>query len=67
MHFLTLFAITSALSVATAAPTPAPPETTPSHHPNQIFKRKECGANWAYTGVSNLILHAHIVSLLIRK
>ncbi|OHE97753.1 hypothetical protein CORC01_06958 [Colletotrichum orchidophilum] len=51
MKFTTLFTLTSALTNVTAAPNPAPvSETTPSSHPHQLFKGRECPSYYASKG-----------------
>ncbi|KAK5993970.1 hypothetical protein PT974_07408 [Cladobotryum mycophilum] len=43
MKFLPLYALITTLSVVAAAPAVEPrPGTTPSNHPQALFKRREC-------------------------
>ncbi|KAI8195251.1 hypothetical protein K4K57_011827 [Colletotrichum sp. SAR 10_99] len=53
MHFSTIFAIASALTLVAAAPTPAPESSPAAATPAQLFKRKECPSNYASKGVCN--------------
>ncbi|KAH7140869.1 hypothetical protein EDB81DRAFT_799037 [Dactylonectria macrodidyma] len=46
MKLTSLFAIISALSVVSAAPTPDPTDSTPSSHPEVLFKRGKSCPSW---------------------
>ncbi|KAH7144330.1 hypothetical protein B0J13DRAFT_42241 [Dactylonectria estremocensis] len=53
MKFTSLFTIISALSVVSAAPTSYPGDSTPSNHPNVLFKRKDCPTWLSSKGICN--------------